>query len=188
MTKDSVETVFFLAHLFLILYRTICNFIFLGFAAHRTYNYVFERIFINYIQEALAAGDNIVVQQNMPNAQLGNIVLIVGYDPEKGFKIKNSHPIGEDGGKIEWIPVNRMTWYQYIVTEENYEVIKFFDGEVHKQNRNAVIKLLGTAHLHSVTQKDHAWTFFGEQSPSKHLINEAEIFEIQYPNTTKYFQ
>ena len=56
---------------------------------------------------------------------MGHIVVIVGYDPARGFKVKSSD---ENDGKVEWIPENRMTWFQYVVTEEKYKVVRYNTG------------------------------------------------------------
>ena len=53
---------------------------------------------------------------------MGHIVVIVGYDPVRGFKVKSTD---ENDGKVEWIPENRMTWYQSIFTEEIYEAVTY---------------------------------------------------------------
>ena len=74
------------------------------------------------------SGDYVVIQQNPPGDGIGHIVVLVGYDSQaKKFKVKSSD---ENVGKVEWIPENRMTWYQYVVTEEEYEVVKFKTGGI----------------------------------------------------------
>ena len=70
-------------------------------------------------------GAYVVVQQNPPGDAIGHIVVLVGYDPALGFKVKSSD---ENAGKVEWIPENRMTWYQYVVTEEEYQVVRYNSG------------------------------------------------------------
>ena len=66
-----------------------------------------------------------MVQLNPPGDAIGHIVVIVEYDPVRGFKVKSSD---ENTGRLEWIPENRMTWYQYVVTEEEYQVVKYNSG------------------------------------------------------------
>ena len=69
------------------------------------------------------SGDYVVIQQNKyPNNGMGHIVVIVGYDPVRGFKVKSTD---ENDGKEEWIPENRITWFQSIFTEEIYEAVTY---------------------------------------------------------------
>ena len=70
-------------------------------------------------------GAYVVIQQNFPVVGIGHIVVLVGYDSVLGFKVKSSD---ENAGKVEWIPENRMTWYQYVVTEEEYKVVRYNSG------------------------------------------------------------
>ena len=70
-------------------------------------------------------GAYVVVQQNPPGDAIGHIVVLVGYDPALGFKVKSSD---ENDGRVECIPENRMTWYQYVVTEEEYKVVRYNSG------------------------------------------------------------
>ena len=51
---------------------------------------------------------------------MGHVVVIVGYDPVRGFKVKMTD---ENDGKVDWIPENRLTWFQSIVTEEIYQAV-----------------------------------------------------------------
>ena len=92
-------------------------------------------------------GAYVVVQQNPPGDAIGHIVVIVGYDPSLGFKVKLSD---ENDGRLEWNPENRMTWYQYIVTEEEYEVVMYnfggFGG-VQIGSKNQVVNSFRRAHL-----------------------------------------
>ena len=96
-----------------------------------------------------------MIQQNVPGAGIGHIVVLVGYHPVRGFKVKSSD---ENAGTVEWIPETRMTWYQYVVTEEEYEVVKYNiggrtatektdeNGQRYFINRNQVVKSLMRAH------------------------------------------
>ena len=98
-------------------------------------------------------GAYVVVQQNFPDAEIGHIVVLVGYDSARGFKVKSSD---ENDGKVEWIPENRMTWHQYCVTEEDYEAVTYdycaTNGIPSKNqngrfcNRDNVISTLKNAH------------------------------------------
>ena len=96
---------------------------------------------------------------------MGHIVVIVGYDPAHiypsdpnpipSFKVKSSD---ENAGKVEWIPVNRMTWFQSVVTEEVYEAVTYDrlgpnglqkidqNGQIYFINRINVIRSLQSAH------------------------------------------
>ena len=86
---------------------------------------------------------------------MGHIVVIVGYDPVRGFKVKSSD---EDDGKVEWIPENRMTWFQSCVTEDVYGAVtydhdlngrQYFDQNgqiIYFLNQGKVIQSLKTAH------------------------------------------
>ena len=97
----------------------------------------------------------VVQQNNFPNDGMGHIVVIVGYDPVRGFKVKSSD---ENDGKVEWIPESRMTWFQSIVTEETYQAVTFDhsgvngvpvsvqNGQTFYTNRNKVILTLQNAH------------------------------------------
>ena len=67
-------------------------------------------------------GAYVVVQQNPPGDAIGHIVVLVGYDPVRGFKVKSSD---ENDGRVEWIPENRITWFQSCVTEEEYEAATY---------------------------------------------------------------
>ena len=110
---------------------------------------------INLLQDALNLGDYVVIQQNPPGDGIGHIVVLVGHDPNRGFKVKSSD---ENAGTVEWIPENRMTWYQSVVTKEEYEIVKYKTGgttatEKIDQNgqryfldRNQVVKSLMRAH------------------------------------------
>ena len=99
-------------------------------------------------------GGYVVVQQNPPGDAIGHIVVLVGYDPILGFKVKSSD---ENSGRVEWIPENRMTWYQYVVTEKGYKVVEynsrgfggfpiFENGQVKWLSRNRVVDSLRHAH------------------------------------------
>ena len=95
-----------------------------------------------------------MVQQNPPGDEIGHVVVLVGYDPALGFKVKSSD---ENAGRVEWIPENRMTWFQYLVTEEEYEVVKYNsggsggiekirNGQSYFLNQSRVMKSLMRAH------------------------------------------
>ena len=99
-------------------------------------------------------GAYVVIQQNPPGDAIGHIVVLVGYDPVRGFKMKSSD---ENDGKVEWIPENRMTWYQYVVTEEKYKVVRYNssgfggiqiveNGQSYILSRNQVVNSLRGAH------------------------------------------
>merc|ERR1712130_395426 len=77
------------------------------------------------------SGDYVVIQQNMMGSGIGHMVVIVGYDPLKGFKIKSSD---ENSGTVEWIPLSRMTWYQAIVTEDKYKMAQFYNPATNSWN------------------------------------------------------
>ena len=101
------------------------------------------------------SGDSVVVQQNnFPNAGMGHIVVIVGYDPVRGFKVKSTD---ENSGKVEWIPENRITWFQSIFTEEVYQAVtydfygpngiqKWDQNGTYFINRHNVVRTLQNAH------------------------------------------
>ena len=78
---------------------------------------------------------------------MGHVVVIVGFDPAKGFKIKNSAK-----GKTEWIPVNRMTLFQNLCISERYKAIGFrLDGNDRnarnfRSNRAEVVRRIKNAH------------------------------------------
>ena len=95
-----------------------------------------------------------MIQQNPPGDAIGHIVVLVGYDPALGFEVKSSD---EKDGRVEWIPENRMTWYQYVVTEEEYQVVRYnssgFGGVQIVENgqsfflsQNRVVDSLRSAH------------------------------------------
>ncbi len=93
-----------------------------------------------------------MIQQNPPGDAIGHFVVLVGYDPVQGFKVKSTD---DDKGIVEWIPEHRMTWYQYVVTEHEYEVVKYNSGGVEKIDQNGqryfldrtkVVKSLQIAH------------------------------------------
>ena len=78
------------------------------------------------------------------DVDFGHVVVIVGYDPVKGFKIKSSD---ENSGTIEWIPLSRMTWNQAVVTETKYQAVQFGTATTGwKDNQQLVEKALSSAH------------------------------------------
>ena len=93
------------------------------------------------LKDAINGGDYVVVQQNRSGDGIGHAVVLIGYDPVRGFKVKSSD---ENKGKVEWIPENQMTWYQYIVTEDQYEAVTY--GPSCVLNRNQVVNTLKMAH------------------------------------------
>ena len=96
-----------------------------------------------------------MVQQNPPGDAIGHIVVLVGYDTVRGFKVKSSD---ENDGKVEWISENRMTWFQSLITEDVYGAVtydhdlngrQYFDQNgqiIYFLNRGKVIQSLQTAH------------------------------------------
>ena len=103
---------------------------------------------------------------------MGHIVVIVGYDPVRGFKVKSTD---ENHGKVEWISENRITCFQSIATEEIYQAVAFdhsgvngilvwtnSNGQTYYTNRDKVISTLQSAHQ-AVTGKQlgtdflHRW-------------------------------
>ena len=69
------------------------------------------------------SGDYIVTQlMSFPFHGIGHVVVIVGYDPVRGFKIKSSD---EESGEVIWIPFERMTWFQCFATEEDLKGVRF---------------------------------------------------------------
>ena len=83
---------------------------------------------------------------------MGHVVVIVGYDSVRGFKIKTTD---EDSGKVMWIPADRMTWFQCFATEESLKGVRFgpptWDSATNRQifsgtDRPRVIQELKNAH------------------------------------------
>ena len=75
---------------------------------------------------------------------MGHMVVIVGYDPVKGFKIKSSD---EKSGTVEWIPLSRMTWNQAVVTETKYRAVQFYNPTTGwKVDQRLVENALSSAH------------------------------------------
>ena len=71
----------------------------------------------------MTSGEYILVQlMSFPNPEIGHIAVIVEYDEENGFKIKETD---EEKGKVTWIPLNHMTWLQCSATEECFEHILY---------------------------------------------------------------
>ena len=98
------------------------------------------------------SGDYIVIQQKFPFDGLGHIVVIVGYDPNRGFKIKSTD---ENDVIVKWIPKNRINWLQSFITEEDYQAVTFDhsgmnstvqNGQHFNANREKVISALQVAH------------------------------------------
>ena len=76
-----------------------------------------------YFQDVLDQGHYIIVQMmSFPHTEVGQIVVIVGYDSVRGFEIKSSD---EENGKVVWIPFDRMTWFQCFATEEIMKGVRF---------------------------------------------------------------
>ena len=81
---------------------------------------------------------------------MGNIVVLVGYDSVRGFKIKSTDELS---GEIKWIPLDSMTWFQCFVTEEDLKGVGFnatWDSDANKMifrtDRPRVIQELKNAH------------------------------------------
>ena len=91
------------------------------------------------------SGDNIVVQMmSFPYFGIGHIAVIVGYDEENGFKIKETD---EEKGKVTWIPLDHMTWLQCSATEEDFKHIMYYrtdaaGNQVLEPDRDKVIQRL----------------------------------------------
>ena len=81
---------------------------------------------------------------------IGHMVVIVGYDPVKGFKIKSSD---ENCGTVEWIPLSRMTWNQAVVTETKYRAVQFYNPTTGwKVDQRLVENALTLAHQNKTGQ------------------------------------
>ena len=86
---------------------------------------------------------------------MGHIVVIVGYDPVRGFKVKSTD---ENAGKVEWIPENRITWSQSIFTEEIYEAVTYdFHGPngIQKWDQNGQMYFLNRLNVIGTLQNAH---------------------------------
>ena len=69
------------------------------------------------------SGDYIVVQvMTFPYSGIGHIAVIVEYDEKRGFKIKETD---DENGRVDWIPVDHMTWFQCSATEEYFNYILY---------------------------------------------------------------
>ena len=90
---------------------------------------------------------------------MGHIVVIVGHDPVRGFKVKTTD---ENDGTVKWIPENRITWYQSIFTEEIYQAVTYnYYGRIFLDRIN-VIRTLQNAHL--VETNEQLGTDFNQRS------------------------
>ena len=80
----------------------------------------------------------------------------------------------ENAGKVEWIPVNRMTWFQSVVTEEVYGAVTYdhqpnglqwtdHNGQIiYFPNRIKVIRSLQSAHRRETNE--HLGTNFVQRT------------------------
>ena len=98
------------------------------------------------------AGHYIAVQMMcFPRTEVGHIVVIVDYDPVRGFKIKSTD---EKVGEVEWIPLNQMSWYQCNVTEKDLKAVWQYSSEIFDDNdREKVIEDLDKWHKTATGQE-----------------------------------
>ena len=127
------------------------------------------------------AGHYIVVQMMyFPRTEVGHIVVIVGYDPVRGFKIKSTD---EQVGEVEWIPFDQMTWFQCSVTEKDLKAVRQYQWRSFDESvRNKVIDELRK--WHKIATGEKLGTDFTRRT-GKRLLDFGFVLKFKF--STKIF-